>query len=442
MQVSVETTEGLKRRMKVHVPSERVEQEVESRLRDLRGRVRLHGFRPGKVPLKVVQKRYGAQVRGEVLEEVVRSTYAEALEQESLRPAGAPQIEPLQMDAGQDLEYQAEFEVMPSIEVTGVEDIAIERPAVDIGDEDVDRVLERLRKQHAEYTEVGRAAADGDRVTIDFEGTVDGEPFDGNQGEDVPVPLGEGQMPEAFEAELVGLAAGDEKTVSYTFPEAFPDEKIAGREAQFAVRVKKVEAAEMPAADDAFAERLGVEGGLEPLRARIRESLERERDQAVRARVKGQVMAGLLERNPIDLPQSLVDSEIEQLREQTRERLRQAGQGDDHAELPASRFEDEARRRVALGLLVNELVRANGIELDRERVQEALQRVAAGYEQPEQIMQYYLQNQELMQSLQLQVMEDQVVDWVAERARVTDKPMSLDALTGRGADEDDASADA
>jgi len=441
MQVSVETTEGLKRRMKVQVPSERVEREVESRLRDLRGRVRLDGFRPGKVPLKVVQKRYGPQVRGEVLDEVVRSTYAEALEQESLRPAGAPQIEPLQTEAGQDLEYQAEFEVMPSIEVQGVEDIAIERPAVDTGDADIDRILERLRKQHAEFTEVERPAADGDRVTIDFEGTVDGEPFDGNQGEDVPVPLGEGQMPEAFEAELVGLAAGDEKTVAYTFPDAFPDEKIAGREAQFAVKVKKVEAAELPPADDAFAERLGIEGGLEQLRERIRESLERERDQAVRARVKNQVMEGLLERNPIDLPQSLVDSEIEQLREQTRERMRQAGQDDD-AELPAGRFEEEARRRVALGLLVNELVRANGIELDRERVQEALQRVAAGYEQPEQIMQYYLQNQELMQSLQLQVMEDQVVDWVVERAQVTDKPMSLDALTGRGAEEEDASADA
>jgi len=441
MQVSVETTEGLKRRMKVQVPSERVEREVESRLRDLRGRVRLDGFRPGKVPLKVVQKRYGPQVRGEVLDEVVRSTYAEALEQESLRPAGAPQIEPLQTEAGQDLEYQAEFEVMPSIEVQGVEDIAIERPAVDTGDADIDRILERLRKQHAEFTEVERPAADGDRVTIDFEGTVDGEPFDGNQGEDVPVPLGEGQMPEAFEAELVGLAAGDEKTVAYTFPDAFPDEKIAGREAQFAVKVKKVEAAELPPADDAFAERLGIEGGLEQLRERIRESLERERDQAVRARVKNQVMEGLLERNPIDLPQSLVDSEIEQLREQTRERMRQAGQDDD-AELPAGRFEEEARRRVALGLLVNELVRANGIELDRGRVQEALQRVAAGYEQPEQIMQYYLQNQELMQSLQLQVMEDQVVDWVVERAQVTDKPMSLDALTGRGAEEEDASADA
>ncbi len=442
MQVSVESGEGLRRTLKVQVPSGRVDEQVDKKLREMRGQVRLQGFRPGKVPMKVVQKRFGPQVRGEVLDEVVRATYAEALEQESLRPAGAPSIQPVNLEAGQDLAYEASIEVMPDVEVQGIEAIELNRPAVDIEAADIDRILDRLRRQHAEFVETDRAAEDGDRVTIDFDGKVDGEDFEGNSGEDVPVPLGEGQMPPEFEEQLVGMKPGDEKTVTYTFPEGFPDETIAGREASFAVTLKKVEAAELPEADDAFAETLGIDGGLEAVRERISESLEREREQAVRARVKNQVMDQLVKNNEIELPQTLIDSEIDQLREQTRERMRQAGAADDEPELPADQFEAEAQRRVALGLLVNEIVRANDIQLDGERMQQALQRVASGYEQPEQVMQYYLQNQELMQSLQLQVMEDQVVDWVMERAQVTDKPMSLDALTSGADGDDEASTEA
>lgn len=421
MQVSVETAEGLKRRLKVQVPSSRVEEAVQNRLRDMRGKVKLQGFRPGKVPFKVVEKRYGPQVRGEVLDEVVRSTYAEALEENALRPAGAPEIQPLNLEAGQDLEYEASFEIIPTIEIQGIESIELTRPAVDIADEDIDRILQRLLRQHADYSEVDRVAAEGDRITIDFEGKVDGEDFAGNTGEDVPVPLGEGQMPGPFEEQLIGLKAGDEKTLDYEFPEAFPDEQIAGKTAQFVVKVKQVEAPELPEADDAFAEKLGMEGGIEAVRNRIAESLERERDQAVRTRLKGQVMDALLEKHDIELPQTLVDQEIEQIRQQS------AATDDDS--LQSDHYEKEARRRVTLGLVVNEIVRSNQIQLDAERLQQALRRVASGYEQPEQVMQYYVQNQELMQSLQMQVMEDQVVDWVVEQAQVSDETMSLDALT-------------
>lgn len=421
MQVSVETAEGLKRRLKVQVPSSRVEEAVQNRLRDMRGKVKLQGFRPGKVPFKVVEKRYGPQVRGEVLDEVVRSTYAEALEENALRPAGAPEIQPVNLEAGQDLEYEASFEIIPTIEIQGIESIELKRPAVDIADADIDRIMDRLLRQHADYSVVDRAAAEGDRITIDFEGKVDGEDFAGNTGEDVPVPLGEGQMPGPFEEQLIGLKAGDEKTLDYEFPEAFPDEQIAGKTAQFVVKVKQVEAAELPEADDAFAEKLGMEGGIEAVRNRIAESLERERDQAVRARMKGQVMDALLEKHDIELPQTLVDQELEQLRQQS------AASADDA--LPSDHYEKEAQRRVTLGLVVNEIVRSNQIQLDAERLQQALRQVASGYEQPEQIMQYYVQNQELMQSLQMQVMEDQVVDWVVEQAQVSDETMSLDALT-------------
>lgn len=430
MQVSVETAEGLKRRLKVQVPSSRVEEAVQNRLRDMRGKVKLQGFRPGKVPFKVVEKRYGPQVRGEVLDEVVRSTYAEALEENALRPAGAPEIQPLNVEAGQDLEYEASFEIIPAIEIQGIESIELKRPAVDIADSDIDRIMQRLRRQHAEYSVVDRAAAEGDQITIDFDGKVDGEGFAGNTGEDVPVPLGEGQMPGPFEEQLIGLKAGDEKTLDYEFPEAFPDEQIAGKTAQFAVKVKQVEAAELPEPDDAFAEKLGMEGGIEAVRNRIAESLERERDQAVRARLKGQVMEALLEKHEIELPQTLVDQEIEQLRQQA--------PSDAADELPSDSVEKEARRRVTLGLVVNEIVRSNQIQLDGERLQQALRRVAAGYEQPEQVMQYYVKNPELMQTLQMQVMEDQVVDWVVEKAQVADQAMSLEALTSGANAEDDA----
>jgi len=430
MQVSVETAEGLKRRLKVQVPSSRVEEAVQNRLRDMRGKVKLQGFRPGKVPFKVVEKRYGPQVRGEVLDEVVRSTYAEALEENALRPAGAPEIQPLNLEAGQDLEYEASFEIIPTIEIQGIESVELTRPAVDIGDEDIDRIMQRLLRQHADYSEVDRAAAEGDRITIDFEGKVDGEDFAGNSGEDVPVPLGEGQMPGPFEEQLIGLKSGDEKTLDYEFPEAFPDAQIAGKTAQFVVKVKQVEAPELPEADDAFAERLGMEGGIEAVRNRIAESLERERDQAVRARLKGQVMEALLEKHEIELPQTLVDQELEQLRQQS--------PSDSADDLPSDTFEKEARRRVTLGLVVNEIVRSNQIQLDGERLQQALRRVAAGYEQPEQVMQYYVQNPELMQTLQMQVMEDQVVDWVVEQAQVADQTMSLEALTSGANAEDDA----
>ncbi|MFW6380226.1 MAG: trigger factor, partial [Halorhodospira sp.] len=287
----METTEGLGRRMKVQVPAERVEQEVDRRLKDLSGRVKMDGFRPGKVPLKVVRKQYGAQVRSEVLSEVVQQTYSEALEQESLRPAGSPHIEPRQTEAGQDLEYEATFDILPEVEVQGIEQIRVERPQVEITDEDVDNVLERLRKQHADYESVDRPAQREDRVTIDFHGTVDGEEFSGNRAEDAPLILGGDQLPEAFEQALQGAQAGQTLTVEYTFPEQLGDAELAGKTAVFQVAVKQVEVPQLPELDDGFAARLGIEeGGVERLREAVRSNLEHERDQAVRQRLKRQVL--------------------------------------------------------------------------------------------------------------------------------------------------------
>ncbi len=431
MEVSVETTQGLERKMTVQVPAQRVEDEVENRLKRLRGQVRLDGFRPGKVPLKVVQKRYGPQVRNEVVSEVLERSYGEALEQEGLKPAGQPHIEPVSMAEGSDLQYEATFEVIPSIEVGNVEAIEAERPSVEVTATDVDNVIDRLRRQHADYVPVDTPAKEGDRATFDFEGAIDGEGFEGNSAEDVVTELGSGQMPVDFENQLIGVSINDTPVVEFTFPDEFPDEAIAGKTAVFNVTVKNVETAQLPELDDAFAERLGLEGGVEELRNRVQQSLESERDQAVHSQCKRQVMDELVRLNPIDLPQVLIDGEVEQLREQTKQRMRQYGQDPEQMEWPDEHFQEEARRRVSLGLLVNEVVRSEELELDQQRLQQALQQVAANSQDPQQVLQSYQQDRQKMQGLEVQVMEDQVVDWILERAQITDKPMGFDELMGR-----------
>ena len=435
MQVSVETTEGLGRRMHVQVPAERVEQEVDRRLKDLSSRVRMDGFRPGKVPMKVVRRQYGEQVRSEVLNEVVQQTYSEALEQEDLRPAGNPSIEPRRMEAGEDLEYEATFEVLPRIEVQGIDQIQVQRPQVEVTDADVDNVLERLRKQHADYAEVERAAQDEDRVVIDFHGTIDGEAFPGNEASDVPAVLGAGQLPEAFEEQLQGASAGDELTVEHTFPEQVGEPSMAGRTAVFQVTVKRVEEPQLPELDDAFAERLGVsEGGVEALRDAVRGNLESERDQAVRQRLKRQVLDQLADLNELELPRTLIDGEIQALREQ------QSG-GEQQEELPESErsaYEELARRRVKLGLLVNELVRSQGIQLDRERMMQQLREMAAQSGQdPSEALQQMAQDRKMLESIEASVIEEQVVDWLLEQVSAEDHPMSFDELMNT---DDSASA--
>jgi len=430
MQVSVETTQGLQRRMTVQIPSERVDKEVESRLRNLGGRVRIDGFRPGKVPFKVIQQRYGAQVRSEVLGEVLERSYSEAVAQQKLRPAGMPEIEPKQMEAGQDIEFVATFEVLPEFEAQGVEGLEIERPTAEISDADIDDVIENLRKQRTTYSAVDRAAAKDDRVLVDFVGEIEGKPFAGNEGQDVPVVIGSGQMPPEFEQALESLKTGDSKDIEYTFPEHFPDKEVAGKTAVFKTTVKAVEAPQLPELDDEFAKQVGVaEGGIAALRSRVAESLASQRDQAVRARVKQQVMAKLVEANPIELPKVLVDGEIDFLRNQAKQRMQGGGvQGE--IDLPSSLFEDEARRRVVLGLVINEIIRKNGIKLDQARLRKSLEEIAAGYDQPQEVIRYYTQNRKLLEGLEVAVLEDQVVDWVLERAKVEDKPTSFKGLMG------------
>lgn len=443
MQISVETTQGLERRLRFQIPNERIAKEVSSRLTNMKSKVRLDGFRPGKVPYKVVEKRYGAEVRDEVVTELIRSSYVEAVEQEGLRPAGAPNIEPLHTEEGEDLEYTATFDVLPDLELKGLDDLVVERPVVEIADSDIDKVIGQLRQQKADYAEVERPSAEGDRVIIDFKGEVDGAGFEGDKGTDLGVRLGSGQMPAEFEQALMGLRAGEEKNIEYTLPTRAPDERVAGKTAIFHVTVKQVQEPQLPAFDDELAQRMGIaEGGLERLREQVRESVTYERDRAIRTRLKQQVLDKLLASNDaLELPQSLVDAELKVLREQALSQMQELGHDEQESDLSDEALDQGARRRVTLYLLINEIVRNNNIKLDQKRLQDALHELAAGHERPQELLQQYTENRQMMERLELAVIEDQAVDWVLERAETTDREMSFDALmNAKSESEDDSSA--
>lgn len=432
MEVSVETTHGLERRLRFQVSNDRINKEVKSRLDSLKSQVRLDGFRPGKVPYKVVEKRYGAEVRDEVVSELLRAAYVDAMEQKGLRPAGAPDIQPLPTQEGEDLEYTATVEVLPEVEIKGLDDLEVERPEVEITDADLDKVIEQLRRQKVDYVEVDRPSAEDDRLIIDFTGKIDGAGFKGDTGQDFGVRIGSGQMPKEFEKALIGLGSGQEKDFDYTFPEDIPDARITGKTALFHVTVKRVEEPRLPELDDSFAQLLGIEeGGLDRVREQVRESLEHERDRAARARLKQRVLDQLLAKNDdLELPQSLVAGEQKVIEERAMRRMQQLGRGEQELDIPETLIEQRARQRVTLHLLINEIVRNNGIKLDQERLQEALRELASGHERPQELLQYYMEHRQVMESLELAVIEDQVVDWILERVKVSHQPMSFDELMG------------
>ena len=427
MQVSVEHQEGLERRLKVEIPGERIEDAVEQRLNKLRGTVRLDGFRPGKVPMRVVRNRFGGQVRQEVVGELIQSTLQEAVGQVQLQPAGTPQIDAAdeQPDEG-GMAYTATFEVYPEIELGDLGELAIEKPVATVEEADIDRMIETLRAQRQEYVDVERAAASGDRVVIDFVGRIDGEAFEGGAGQDTPVDLGSGQMIDGFEDQLEGIQPGETRNVEVTFPEEYQASELAGKAAVFEVTAKSVQEGRLPEVDEDFARQFGVESGsVEELRDGLRRNMERELNQALQSRVKQQVMDALLEQHPIEVPESLVREEIGRLREQMKQRL--GGQMSDE-QLTDDLFRDEALRRSRLGLVLAELVQRNGIQADQESVRAKVDDMASAYDDPEQVVQYYYQNKHMLQGIEAMVVEDRVVDWVLERAQVSEAPTTFDAV--------------
>lgn len=431
MQVSVESIGALERRMEVQVPAERVEKAVDERLQRMSRTVRLKGFRPGKVPVKVVRQQFGQQVRQEVLGDVMQSTFNEAVVQEKLTPAGGPRIEPISLEQGGDLKYRAVFEVLPQIELKGIDSLEVERPAASVSSADVDAMIQNLREQRPTYSAVDREARETDRVTIDFEGTIDGTPFEGGKGEGITVDLGAGRMLADFEAGLRGVRAGENKEIELTFPANYPAAHLAGKLAKFAVAVKQVEERKLPELDDEFCKLYGVEeGGIDRLRAEVQENMERELADAVKARVKKQVLDGLLAANPTELPKSMVDAQVRDLQMDAARRM---GARDASQVPPAEGFQDAARRRVALSLLLGEIIRANNIQVDQAQVQARFEELAGQFPDQGQALQQYRSNPQFRRQMEAAVLEDQVIEWITQQAKISEKASSFKEIMNFGA---------
>lgn len=426
MQVTLETAEGLQRKMRITVPSDEVEQQVEAKIKQTAGQVRIKGFRPGKVPLREVRRRFGDGIRQEVGSEMMQTKFAEAIQEQAVSPAGMPSIEDVKLESGKDLEFTAVFEVFPEVELKSFADINIEKPVAEVTDADIDKMIDTLRDQQVEYAPVERAAANDDKIKIDFEGFIDGEAFEGGKAEGADLTLGSGQMIPGFEEALVGVNPGDDTEISVTFPEDYQAENLKGKEATFKIHVHDVSEPRKPELDDEFFQKFGVEeGGLDAFRAEVKSNMEKELESAIQNKVRGQVMDGLLELNEVEIPQSLLDQEIDRMRHDA---VHQFGGHDkiDPSVLPAEMFTDQAKRRVSLGLIVNAIVEQQDVKLDDDRVRTKIESMASSYEQPEQVVQYYYSNEQALSQIQNLVLEEQVVDHILETAKVSEKSVGYD----------------
>lgn len=421
--VTVESTGTLERRMRVELPAERIEKEVESRLKSVGKTAKIKGFRPGKVPAKVVRQRYGTQVRQEVLTDLMGQSYRDAVAQENLNPAAQPRIEPEVSGKGDGFAFVATFEVLPDVTLKDLDKIEVARPEIDITDEDSADMLENLRKQKATWKTVKREAREGDRVVVDFDGRLKGESIEGGSGSEVPVVLGEGQMLPGFEKGLTGVKADEEKSFKVKFPKEYQVEKLANKKVDFTIQVHRVEAEELPPLDDSLAEVYGVkEGGLDKLRADIVENMQREAEQKIRSDVREQAMTGLLEANPIEVPKSLIHEEAHSMQH---EAMRQLGI-EDHAQAPPlDEFREGAEKRVRLSLLIQQLVADNNLELDAARLRERVEQICAGYENSGAMVTNYLANPQVMSRIEPMVMEEQAVEWIIEHGIETKKKISF-----------------
>ena len=429
MQVSIETLEGLERRMTVQIPSERVSEAVEKKLKDLSKTVRIDGFRPGKVPLKVVQQKYGGHVRQEVIGDVIESSYQEALIQEKVRPAGMPSIDSVSTEEKEDMSYTATFEVYPEVEKLKLDSIEVEKPKVEISDKDFDAMLQKLREQRKGWKETKGAAKKGFQVMVDFEGRIDGELFEGGAGKDMAVEIGAGQMLPEFEAGLEGVKATEQRTVEVNFPDDYHGAEVAGKKAEFTLKASKVSKPELPELDEEFAKGFGIEDGdLEKMRADIRANMEKEKNDRLKLDIKNKVMTGLLEHNEIIAPSAMVADEINNLRAQAAQRMGQDPQSIDVTSFPDELFNAEATRRVQLGLLIAEVIKSEKIELNKELVDSTIEEMAVAYEQPDQVREYYRHNQQARSGIEGMVLEDQVVAHILEKAKVTEKEANFDDL--------------
>ena len=430
MQVSVETTSNIERHMTIGVPAQEIDQAVQKRLQETARTVRLNGFRPGKVPMSVVKRRFGNSVRQEIVGEIMRDNYAKALQEQDLNPAGWPRFEPKTMEEGKDLEFVAIFEVLPEIELGDLSAIAIEKPQADVTDADIDTMIDNLRTQQATMKSVKRKSKNKDIVVIDFNGTIDGEEFEGGAAEKHRLTLGSGQMIPGFEKAIVGGKAGEELEIDVTFPEDYHNEELKGKPVKFQVTIHEVEEPQLPELDAEFFKKFGIEAEDEAaFRVEVKKNMERELKQAISNKVKNDVVDALLNSTELDVPTSLIDQEIDRLRQDAVKRF---GGQMDFQQLPKEIFEEQARRRVKTGLLFQEVVKKNELTADAEKVEEKIQEIASTYEQPEEVIAHFNSSPEQKSQIESTVLEDAVVEYVLGQAQITEKAMKYEEAIQAG----------
>lgn len=429
MKVSVETLEGLERKITVQLPAEKISQAVDAKIKTVAKSVKIDGFRPGKVPLSTVKKMYGASIKQEVFGDLIESTYHEALVQEKIRAAGMPKIDAADAEDKEGMAYTATFEVYPEIKDVEMKKIKVDSQTCEIEDKDLDAMLEKLRAQKGGWKECKRKAKKGDQVICDFVGKIDGEEFAGGSGKDMTVVIGEGKMLKEFENGLKGMKTGEEQTVDVSFPDDYQGKDVAGKTAQFELSVTKVSGPVLPEIDEEFAKEFGVEdGNIDTLKSDIKGNMEKELSQKLKTNNKNAVMDGLLKANDVDVPSALVQEEIKALKKQAAQSMGQDPEKMDESMYPDELFNEEAIRRVKLGVLVGEVIRNEKIEVDESKVDSTLLEIASSYDDPKQVTDYYNSNKQARANLEGMVLEDQVVDFILSQAKVTDKALSFDKV--------------
>jgi trigger factor len=428
---NVETLGALERRVSMTLPADDIERQVDARLKQLARNVKMPGFRPGKVPMKLVAQTYGPQVRSEVLGDAVQKSFSEAVKEANLKVAGYPRIEKKDGANAGALEFSATFEVYPEVKVGDISAATIERPQVTVDDAAVDRTIGILRKQRTRFVEAARAARDGDRLTVDFQGTIDGQPFQGGKGENFTFTIGEGRLLPEFDAAVRGMSAGESKSFELKFPDDYHGKDVAGKQAAFTVTVKKVEEARLPELDEQFAKSLGVaDGSLEKMRGEIRANVQREAAKRVDAKVKAQALQALLDATPVELPKSLVEMEAQQLVQRAAADLQARGIKPEQVPLNPTAFEESAKRRVALGLIIGELARAENLQPKPAEVRALVEQEAQTYESPAEVVKWFYMQPQRLSEMEGVALEANVVKWVLSKAKVVDKSVPFDELMG------------
>jgi len=427
-------TSSLERRIDMTVPMAEIEKNVEQRLKKMARTVKVPGFRPGKVPFKMVAQQYGGQARNEAIGEAVEKAFNNAVREQNLRVAGYPRIEPKGGEDASRLEFSAVFEIYPEVKLNGIGDKTVERPTIEVGEAELDKTIEVLRKQRTTFAGVERAAASGDRVIIDFTGKLNGEVFQGGQATDYPVVLGEGRMLPDFENGIAGLKAGENRTFDLTFPADYQVSELAGKQVSFEVALKGVEAPQLPAVDADFAKSLGIEDGdVAKMRAEIRSNLESELKKRIKARIKEQAMQALLDANPLDVPKALIEQESESMADAARQDLANRGVDIKNMPVDANWFTAQAERRVKLGLIIAEVVKANDLHAKPEQVRALIDEQAQSYEKPEEVVRWYYSQPQRLAQVEALAIEENVVNWVVANAQTTDKAVTFDELMGNAA---------